>query len=281
MKRIMWLLAVTTVAVFPGSAEAHQSWLAPSTYRAQAGDTVIITCFVGTGFRGELKPYATTRTLKLSLQGKKLIDLRPGAMNGDLTMSRFVTADDGGGLVSYQSTFVPIELEAAEFDRYLALEGLDVPLRARADMGANAGPGRERYARCSKTWIGGRDLGRLTKPVGLPLELVPLGDPEASSSLRVRLLYQGKPLPGALVKAWNRPLAHGTSPEDAATRDSIGVAGQARTDSEGIAVLPVDHPGEWMVNAVHMIPCRDRTVADWESLWASLTFARGLKARKS
>jgi hypothetical protein len=31
--------------------------------------------------------------------------------------------------------------------------------------------------------------------------------------------------------------------------------------------------GEWLIGVVHMVPCREREAADWESYWASLTFA--------
>ena len=31
-------------------------------------------------------------------------------------------------------------------------------------------------------------------------------------------------------------------------------------------------PGVWLVKAVHMVPAPAASGADWESLWASLTF---------
>ena len=269
--RALLLLGILQ-SLLPPAAAAHEFWLAPSSYRAAAGDTVAIAAFVGTGFRGERKPYATTRALRFELNGPRTLDLRPAGMNGDLTFARFVAADGGGCLVAYESDFVPIELGAAEFDRYLALEGLDGPLKARAKLGG--GPGRERYARCPKTWISGRETSRLTRPAGLTLELVPANDPTAAPSLRVQLLYRGRPLAGALVRSWNRPLNRSVVPADAAARDSVGPQGEVRTDRQGFATLAVDRPGEWLVSAVHMVPSADRSAADWQSFWASLTFAR-------
>jgi hypothetical protein len=49
---------------------------------------------------------------------------------------------------------------------------------------------------------------------------------------------------------------------------------QARTDARGMVTLDTASPGEWLVSAVHMIPSEDRAEADWQSRWASLTFAR-------
>jgi uncharacterized GH25 family protein len=72
----------------------------------------------------------------------------------------------------------------------------------------------------------------------------------------VQLLYQGKPLPGALVKA----LPH-----------AGGAAVTARTDTRGIVALRLPAGGVWMLNAVHMVRADPRLDADWESTWSSLT----------
>ena len=139
-------------------------------------------------------------------------------------------------------------------------------------------PGRERYARCPKTWITSRASGRasprLLEPLGLPLEIVPLADPTMSRSLRVRVLDHGRPLAGALVKTWRQSLDPEGRPRNAGTRDSVDVAARARTDRDGVAQLPLAGPGEWMVSVVHMVPSTVPAEADWESRWASLTFGR-------
>jgi uncharacterized GH25 family protein len=272
-RNVGWLLPLLLAA----PASAHEYWLAPSTYQAGARDTVAVTAFVGTGFRGERKPYAAPRTMRFTMHANRAIDLSTRAINGELEWSRVLTADDGGAVIVYESSFTPIELPAAEFDAYLRLEGLDEPLRARARLGATAGPGRERYARCPKTWIAGRDPSRVMKPLGLPIEIVPLDDPLRVATLRVRVLFGGRPLAGALLRAWHQPLATGATPLDAAARDSVGPVAQNRTNAQGIASVRVDRPGEWLLSAVHMTPSTDREVADWESRWASFTFARPAK----
>jgi uncharacterized GH25 family protein len=256
------------------SAAAHEYWLEPSAFHASEHDTVTVAAFAGTGFRGEQKPYAAPRTVRLTLTGPRVLDLTPGATNGDLTFSRFLAPDDGGMVVAYESTFTPIQLAAPEFDRHLELEGLDATRAARARLGDAAGPGRERYARCAKVWIAGREPARVTTPLGLRLELVPLNDPSSSSRLRVRVLYAGHPLARARVRAWRQPLARVLVPTDAATRDSVGAVAEARTDAAGVATLRLVGAGEWLLSSVHMVPSEDRAAADWQSLWASLTFAR-------
>jgi len=276
MRRVAALAALTLIAPPAG---AHEYWLSPSSYRAHRGDTLAIAAYAGTGFRGEGKPFARARAVRLVLRSRREFDLAPLAVNGDLTFARWIAEDELGAVAVYESNFTALELPAAEFDAYLRLEGLDGPLRARQALGAAAGPGRERYARCAKTWIAGRDSARLTGAAGLPLELVPVTGPAASGTalpgarLAVRVLYRGRPLAGALVRSWNRPLGRAAAPLDPAGRDSVGAAGEARSGPEGIATLAVDRPGEWLLSVVHMTPSEDRAAADWQSLWASLTFA--------
>jgi hypothetical protein len=266
------IVAFALLAAAP--AEAHEFWLAPTAFRAAVGDTVALSVFVGTGFRGELKPWAAPRARRFTLHGPRVIDLRPVTMNGDVTWARFVAPDAGGALIAYASDWADITLPAAEFDSYLALEGLDAPLAARRRIGAAAGPGRERYARCPKCWIAGDRPARASTVEGLPLELVPLSDPCASRTLAVRVLYRGQPLAGALVRGWNHPLGRGMAPVDAAARDSVGPSASTRTGADGIARLELARAGEWMLSCVHMVASEDPHEADWQSLWASLTFAR-------
>jgi uncharacterized GH25 family protein len=268
-----FLLFPLAIALVAPPVAAHEYWLSPSLYRAAAGDTISVAAFAGTGFRGEPKPFYRARALRLSLRTRKDADVAGAAANGDLTFARWASPDDGGALLCYESGFASIELPAAEFDEYLRLEGLDEPLKERTRQGSLAGPGRERYARCAKTWIAGRDAARLTRPVGLTLELVPLAEPAVGRELKVRILYHGRPLPGALVRSWSRPLGRGLSPQDPAVRDSVGPAGETRTGRDGVASIAVDRPGEWMIATVHMTKSEVPTAADWQSLWASLTFA--------
>ena len=262
------LLCATATA-----AAAHEFWLTPSAYRAAAGDTVRFAVHVGTGFRGELKPWSPARALRWTARTRAVEDLRPTARNGDDVFGTFVARDGGGIMAAYESNFVSTELPAAEFDAYLALEGLDGPRTARA-RSRTAMPGRERYARCPKTWIAGSDPQRATTPAGLTLELVPRGDPTRPGPVELQLLYRGEPLAGALVRAWMHPLAADHRPADATTRDSTGAVAGARTDSRGIVRLAAGAGGEWLVSAVHMVPSRDPRNTEWESYWASLTFER-------
>ncbi len=80
-------------------------------------------------------------------------------------------------------------------------------------------------------------------------------------ALPVRSLYAGRPLAGALVVALSR--------------DDPGRRLALRSDAEGRVFLPLIRAGQWLVKAVHLRPAPADSGADWESLWASLSFLSG------
>src|SRR5262245_8133165 len=140
------VLALLALASAAAPAAAHEFWLSPSTYRPAAGDLVSVSMVVGTGFRGEVKPYAAPRTVRFLLRGARDSDMSGLSTNGDPVSARFKVAGGDGQLLAYESNFASIELPARDFDAYLKLEGLDAALAARLRLGGAEGPGRERYA---------------------------------------------------------------------------------------------------------------------------------------
>src|SRR5258705_4423838 len=256
------LAAAFGAAGQPRAAGAHEFWLSPSTYRQSKGDTLEIAAFVGTGFRGEGSPYAAPRTRSFELLGAKKLDLRPATLNGELVFARFIGADAGGVLVAYESGFTQLTLAASDFDRYLELEGLTQPRAVRAKLGAGAGDGRERYARCAKTWIGGGDVTRALRAAGLTLEVVPLDAPSVGSPLRVRVFFRGKPLAGALVRAWCAPLGRGWAPRNEAVRDSAGARAPAPSDRGGVGAKPPSGGGGGGLGVVPHVPRRQSETPD-------------------
>jgi len=276
-RRAGLLLCVLSVAGAlaggPLLARAHEYWLAPSRAATQAGDTVVVRAVAGTGFRGEFKPFNRQRTLRLTYEAQRAVPLTPLGVNGETQWARVVPTDGQGAMLTYVSDATGIALPAADFDRYLALEGLDEPLAARTKLGASRGPGREIYRRSCKAWLAGTDAARATRVYGLPLEIVPAADPARTTALAFQVLYEGKPLARALVRAWRQPLA-GSALASAAMRDSVGPVAGTRTDAQGRGKLTLEGAGEWIVSTVHMVPNDDATVADWESTWSSLWFVR-------
>lgn len=277
--RLRSLLAACAACALAAPAAAHEYWLRPSRYSGAPNDSVTVEAWVGTGFRGERRPWAASRALRFDARDAIVRDLKAGGVNGETRWAALALRDGGGLALAYQGDFSFIEMSGPEFEAYLALEGLDGPRRARAAARRTGDAGRERYARCARTWIAGSDPGRVTAAVGLTLEVVPERDPAAGGAVPVRVLLRGQPLAGTLVRAWHAPLDSRARPGDPAVRDSLGPAFESRTDANGRAVVPVSRAGEWLIGTVHMEPSTAPREADWQSWWASLTFARLPKGR--
>jgi len=82
--------------------------------------------------------------------------------------------------------------------------------------------------------------------------------PAGTRELPLRVLFEGKPLAHAKLVAQ----CEGDPGRELA----------ARSDAEGRVRLRLDRPGRWMVKTVHMVRPPGVPDADWESLWASLSF---------
>jgi hypothetical protein len=46
------------------------------------------------------------------------------------------------------------------------------------------------------------------------------------------------------------------------------------TDSNGVVEIPVDREGIWNVRALHIVPARPGSGADWDVHWVTFVFSR-------
>jgi uncharacterized GH25 family protein len=254
-------------ALFASRAAAHDFWIEPSNFRPAVGSTVAIRLFVGPGFQGEpfpRVPQLLSRFVLVSASGERGI---PGRA-GDDPAGTIRIEEAGLQIVGYRSSNYPVSIDAAKFEEYLKEEGLEKIAAIRARRGETGKPAREVFSRCAKALLdaraGGGGKTGFDRSLGFTLELVPERDPYAlgpGRELPVRLLLDGKPLSGALVQA----LLHGDP----------GAKVAARTDRSGRAKVRLPRAGFWMIKAVEMGPAPQGVGADWQSLWASLTFDTG------
>jgi uncharacterized GH25 family protein len=255
------LLAAMLVVAAP--AFAHDFWIEPSTFRPAVGSTLEVRLSVGQGFRGEplpRNPAAIARFVLVTDAGETPI----GGRVADEPAGAVRIDRPGLALIGYRSLDSQVSLEAAKFEAYLKDEGLEAVIAARAKSGDSQKPSRELFSRSAKSLVqaGGSGTTGYDRVLGLTLELVPEKNPYAlkpGDALPVRLVYEGKPLSGALVVA----LAY----------DDPGKKLAQRTDAGGRVTLRLPKEGAWLVKAVHMVPVAGDPSADWRSIWASLTFA--------
>lgn len=260
MKQKLSVVAAIVAAVWALPLAAHDFWMEPSTFEPQAGSAIQVRLLVGEHFIGD--PVARSadsieQFVVAGPDGSKPVIGREGGVPAGL----FRVERPGTYVVGYRSRPSPMKLDAGLFERYLLEEGLERIIALRAARGQTAEAARENFSRSAKALVyaepaqsSGHD-----RLLGLTLELVPERDPRslAGGKLPVRLLYEGRPLPDALVVAMSRPPA---------------AAVRARTDRDGRVRLPIT-AGVWLLKAVHMVPGSAGSGVDWESIWASLTFS--------
>ena len=244
-------------ALLAGAAPifAHDLWIEPTSFSPVPGQLVGVKLRVGMNLSGDPVPRVPELIREFVVAeeaGLKTIRGRDGA-----DPAGFIRSGQGQ-VLGYFSNPSRIELPAEKFNAYLEEEGLDAILVLRAKRGDGNSVGRELYSRCAKSLL---LSGEGDRRLGFPLELVAERNPYVlrdGEDLPVRLLWQGRPLEGALVVAIN----------SASPKEKLS----ARSDRGGRVHFRLRPGSMWLVKAVHMVAAPPGADADWQSYWASLTF---------
>jgi uncharacterized GH25 family protein len=262
--RRIGFLAIAALAAACAPLPAHDMWIEPGTFAPQSGEIVALKLRVGQDLLGD--PLA--RDSQLIQQfivedagGRKEVVGRDGG-----NPAGFIRASDPGVLVvGYNSNPSVVDESAEKFNQYLKEEGLDSIAALRASRNQTNTKVRELFSRCAKSLVfSAPATGKGDRVLGFPLELIAEKNPytlHAAQDLPFRLMYESRPLAGALVIAMNRQ-----NPSEKIS---------ARTGKDGRVRLHLRPGGMWLVKAVHMVPALAGTNADWRSYWASLTFQLG------
>jgi uncharacterized GH25 family protein len=251
-------------ACVASTASAHDFWIEPSTFRPAVGAVVAVRLRVGEGFRGAPVPRDPAHLERFVLVAGSS-ETSIGGRRGDDPAGYVRIPQPGVLWIAARTGRRSVTLPAEKFDAYLGEEGLERIRALRHARGDAARPAREVFSRAVKSLLVAGDgaiaAPEWDRPVGLTFEIVVRKDPRglaAGEALPLTLLYEGKPLEGALVVALNR----------SAPRSTV----RARTGMDGRAALPLAGKGAWLVKAVHMLPAPAGVDAEWESVWTSLTF---------
>lgn len=266
MQRLVVLAVCLALA---RSAAAHDVWLVPATPSIGPGESMTLSLRVGMDFPASTNAADPAR-LTAYLLGPDGSKIRIEDWSRDdgakLTETRVAPQSPGLYLATVQSEPSKIELAAQDFNLYLLHDGLPQVLARRLADGEADRDATERYSRHLKAVFrvgpgASGDAELVTRPAGLKLEIVPLADPtrtEPGRTLAVRVLFDGQPLPDALL-CWDLP---GTGE---------GFVGSVMTDEQGEAVVPVAGTGLMTLRLVHMTRPKAQDY-EWESFWTSLTF---------
>lgn len=284
MTTVRTCIALAFMLVAATRASAHEFWLEPVAPVA-VGSTAHLTLRVGQFFEGELVGFSTVQTAAIrQYTGTESSNLRAMLpLRNPLATLVLPLTNAGTHMVVFDSQPSMISLPAGKFEAYLHDEGLDFITARRQAAGASDSPGRERYRRFVKTLISavpvstGAPAATASAPdmtyatrSGQRLEMVPLADPllaPVGGALGIRVLFEDKPLVGALLKAWHR-------------HDGQTVMIRAKTSVDGTASFNLPFSGAWMISVVHMIPATGTQDIEWDSLWGNLSFFVPLAGNK-
>ena len=242
----------------------------------RVGQTVALRLEVGEFFEGDAAGLSGLKTARLRHHTKsQQRDLKPFLSPIAPEEEVLFNLDSAGiHLFTFDSEPLQIILSADRFHSYLHDEGLDFVRLQREQSGTADQPGRERYRRTIKTLVqaGPNATSDRTyaKSAGQRLELTPLNNPfslKSGQPLDMKLEFDGKPLGGALVKAWHK-------------RNGQLLTIRIRTGQDGRVKLDLPYTGAWMVSVVHMIPAVDDPNVEWESYWGSLSFGVPARAKQ-
>lgn len=264
LRRCSIVLSVLALAL---PLTAHDFWIEPATFRPARDARVALDLRVGEKFAGDEVPRRAGKIESFtSWNGGTSAPV--AGIEDKAPAGIFRASAPGLTWIAYRSRTTPIELEAVKFEKYLHEEGLEHVIALRAQRGETERPGKELYSRCAKALLVVQGAPGEKVPhtgfdqvLGLALELVPVEDPaalHAGDTLTVRVLHAGKPLANALVGARAKADAEHET--------------RLRTDAEGRVTFTLATSGPTLVRVVHMFAAQPGSGADWESLWASLTF---------
>jgi uncharacterized GH25 family protein len=255
------------VVLLTVEASAHDCFLIAKPYRATPGSPVKIEIHIDDAFPGKHVPWNPERITRFhQWHGRTLLDsVVPEPLEDSSGVLRNIQ-QEGLHLFVVDWAARQIEIEPKAFTNYLQKEGLEEIMKLRRERKEENKPGRERYSRYLKTFIsvGSGNQEAYRHVIGQRIELIPLENPagkKVGDTLRVRLLYEGKPIQGAKVSA-----THSNA------KQKPGAYVQSvRTNKEGVAAFRLTQKGVWLIRTVYMIPAESPDV-DWESFWASMTF---------
>jgi uncharacterized GH25 family protein len=247
-------------------SQAHEFWIQPKQFSWQPAQAMPLSLLVGHSDHSARSKIPSRRITRFEVIGPRdeALDLRSKLQPGVDTELRF---DAPGAYVVVLATDnqARSDLAADRFNEYLRAEGLTTALSVREQTGRMQAEGSERYSRQAKSIVqvgGPQQQSRVTEAVGLRLEIVPEINPYAeprSTQLPVHVLFEGQPLTGALVKMSN--------PGDA----SKGAISRV-TDVQGRVVFDMPSQGQWLLHVTWTKPLPGSDEADFDTVFASLTF---------
>lgn len=259
------LLATFVTAAIAG---AHDFWLVPDAFHVAADGDIIVRGQTSSAFPSSLSAVTPDRVTEARIVGAD-DDERIAALSTreNSLVLRHRPRTPGQKIIAVAVGWRHVKETAESCRKYLVAEGAEDALTHydRAGQLPTADIVR-RYAKYGKTVVeAGTGPRAFDRVIGHPLEFMPVTDPgaaKAGSDVRVRLLFQGKPLAGARVHAGPAPTAGRKARAD---RSLI-------TAEDGVVSIPAGAGGLWNVRTIHVVPAPAGANANWDVHWATFVW---------
>ena len=246
---------------------AHDFWLVPDGFALAPNSDVVVRGQTSSAFPTSESAVAVDRLTEarvLGAGGDETIDVR--TTEGASLLLRHRPKTPGQKVITASLGWRSVKETAESFRRYLVLEGAEDALKRYEQAGKLPTSSIvRRYAKYDKTIVEfGQGPRAFDRVAGQPLEFVPLTDPAAAragGTVRLRLLFNGRPLANAKVHAGR-----------AVEKDQPARDRDVTTTAEGILSVPLDAAGLWNVRTIHIVPTPPGGNADWDAHWASYVF---------
>ena len=262
--RFPTFVSIIVLSIFQ-TANAHEFWLETETYTPSVSEDVKLQIFNGEHFRGIPYPYLKDRFFTFESHQGEIAHEIDGLEGDDDPVTTLSFEQPGLAVIAYHARGIYLVYDTMEmFETFLEKEGLQSFLNDHKAFEKRTADIEERCYRAAKLFlnIGGNGEGKDIF-TGMPLELVAERNPYAlglGEELPVRLLQDGQPVAGVLVKAF--------------PKSAPSMVQKHWTDTEGRVSIALPVKGPWMLNAVQLFEPEPNEGVDWISVWASLTFER-------
>jgi len=275
MQIIKGALAFLAAGLLSLSAHAHEFWIEPSDFYPDTGSLVTADLVIGTDFLGYSTPYTPDNIAAFGVIDA--VDDTPiKGRYGDVPAGQFKAGVDGLAIIYHQTGPLFVDYQKPEkFMAFASQKGFADIAGLYKQTPAENFTLLEQYRRFAKSLIrvgqpsdsakggsGGHD-----RVLGLELELVALTTPydQPPPKNMVAAVYESSvPRPRAQVTVFVR---HNPRKIDQFT---------LTTNEDGVVTIPLLPGRQYLLDSVVLRrPLHAESVAgaDWESLWASLTFA--------
>jgi hypothetical protein len=258
------LLILFLVLVGSGEGTIEVTWMKAKKFTVAPGEKALIQVTTGRDFEGS--PVDLERNLFVKAEHHSLagsVNILPQLNEGMKDHLAEPLNQEGTHLITLRTNPEITEVDAETFNAYLKEYSIDDVIDQRTKKNET-----DKGVKISSSWYSSLILQAGTKrddtykkDGSFPLEIVPLSHPyslKKGDVLRVKILWNDKPLFGCRVKLWVRT-------------NNTTVVQPIYTGQDGVIEAPVSGAGIWTVTVVKLIPSRNPD-AQWQGYQSSLSF---------